>query len=246
MTASPSASAGKSATVRLAHRLGGFPSIYSALRSAMGGDRYWRSLVHEVAQIKPGMRVLDVGCGPARVIKQLPAGVEYVGVDHNVRCIAQAQRRFAPPARFVVAEAASVGRLGERFDVVFAMGILHHLCDLDCRAMLDGVARLLAPQGRLVTADVVEIPDASPSASWLLSRDRGDHVRDERGYGSLLNRSFAAVESALVTDLLRVPLTGAPYPLLVTTASVPIRTASPQLAPSAVIVPERELAFVVA
>lgn len=215
----PTEPVSKSVPVRVAHRLGSLPSVYSLLRKAMGGEGYWRRLVHEVARIEPGERVLDIGCGPAHVIEQLPDGASYTGLDNNDRCIRQARRRYGGAAAFVEADAATVGELTGEFDTVLAMGLLHHLCDRDARAMLAGAARLLAPGGRLVTADVVATRDSSPSAAWLLARDRGDHVREAAGYRALIEDSFEAVDSAVATDLLRVPLTGAPFPLLIATGS---------------------------
>jgi len=222
----PSASGDKSRVVRAVQRLGSFPTIYSALRTTMGGDRYWRHLVEDVAAVRPGMRILDVGCGPAGVTDHLP-DVVYVGVDHNARYIRQARLRCDPAYTFVHAEATEVGALDGQFDVVWAMGVLHHLSDRDARAMIEGARQRLAPGGMLLTADVVAVPEASRSARWMLERDRGDHVRPPAGYAALLGTAFEDVRLTVEHDLLRVPFTGAGYPLLVACAAQARRVVDP-------------------
>ena len=43
----------------------------------------------DVLDLRPGMRVLDVGCGPGRHARALgEAGIEVVGVDISQRCVA--------------------------------------------------------------------------------------------------------------------------------------------------------------
>lgn len=208
----------------------------------MGGDRYWSHLVHDFARVEPGMRVLDVGCGPARVIEHLPEGVDYVGVDHNGLCIRQAERRFGSRGRFICTEASLIGELGGAFDAILAMGLLHHLEDREALAMLEGAGRLLSPSGKLITADVVDVPDATTSAAWLLARDRGDYVRDASGYGRLIGRCFDAVSSSVSRDLLRVPFTGAPFPLLLALAAAPVAARAPRRRSPAPVSAPRELA----
>jgi len=189
----------------------------------MGGHGYWERLVQDVVRIEPGERVLDLGCGPARVIDHLPSGVVYTGLDRNGRCVRQARRRYGDMASFIESDAAALHELTGEFDVIFAMGLLHHLSDPDACAMLSGAARLLVPGGRLMTADAVSTPQALPSAAWLLARDRGDYVRDVSGYRRLIAGSFKDIDLTLAMDLLRVPLTGAPFPLLIAMASVASR-----------------------
>lgn len=207
----------RSRWVRLAHRLGAMPVVYSGLRSAMGGDRYWSHLVDAVAQIRPGERVLDVGCGPAGVLEHLP-DVEYVGVDHNARYVRHASAQFGSRHRFVHAEAKDLQQLDGEFDVVLAMGLLHHLSDPEALSMLNAASDLLADDGRMVTADVVAAP-TSVSASWLRARDRGAYVRDADGYRALLGRPFEDVAGEIDGDLLHVPLTGSTFPLFVAVAA---------------------------
>lgn len=61
----------------------------------LGGDAA-RALLVEQAAIRPGQRVLDVGCGTGSLLVQLKrryADVEAVGLDPDPRALARARRK---------------------------------------------------------------------------------------------------------------------------------------------------------
>ena len=62
--------------------------------------------------------------------------VDYLGIDYSEDYIDAARHRFGGRGRFLVADVGSLGshRLDD-FDVVLALGILHHLDDDPPRAL---------------------------------------------------------------------------------------------------------------
>lgn len=108
----------------------------------------------DVLGLRPGMRVLDVGCGPGRHARALAArGIEVLGVDISGRFVDLATRDAPPGARFLRADARAMA-----FDAEFDAAI--SLCQgafglaggpgapLDGDgAVLDGIARALRPGG---------------------------------------------------------------------------------------------------
>jgi SAM-dependent methyltransferase len=142
----------------------------------------------------PGMRVLDVGCGPGRHAHALAArGIEVVGVDISQRFIDLATRDAPPGATFARADARSLA-----FDAEFDAAI--SLCQgafglaggpgspLDGDgAVLAGIARALRPGG----VAAVSAFSAYFQVRWLEDTDSFDaaagvnhertEVRDERG-----------------------------------------------------------------
>lgn len=108
----------------------------------------------DVLGLVPGMRVLDVGCGPGRHAHALGRrGIEVVGVDISRRFVELAARDAPPGATFVRADARSL-----TFDAEFDAAI--SLCQgafglaggpgapLDGDGeVLDGIARALRPGG---------------------------------------------------------------------------------------------------
>jgi len=119
-------------------------------------------------------RVLDVGCGPgtnARVFEK----TDYVGIDINPDYIATATRRFK--GRFVVGDVADESVLpNEKFDVVFANSLMHHLPDDVTRSLLKRMSKLVAPGGAVHVLDLVLTPGPSP-ARLFAKMDRGRHAR---------------------------------------------------------------------
>lgn len=61
------------------------------LMFSLGAEKAITRVVHEVLQPKAGMKILDVGCGPANVLSYLPA-VDYTGIDLNEKHIAYARQ----------------------------------------------------------------------------------------------------------------------------------------------------------
>lgn len=105
-----------------------------------GGYRYdgrWRPLAEAFAkhyEIKPGQRVLDIGCGKAFLLYELTQavpGLEVVGVDISQYAIEHAKEEVRPFLE--IADAVNLPFADKSFDFVFSLNTLHNLeCpDLD-------------------------------------------------------------------------------------------------------------------
>jgi SAM-dependent methyltransferase len=105
--------------------------------------------------LTPGMRVLDVGCGPGRHAHSLARrGIEVVGIDISQRFIDLANESAPPGASFVRLDARALAFDAE-FDVALslcqgAFGLLRELGDTV--KVLDGMARALRPGGRIAVS----------------------------------------------------------------------------------------------
>jgi SAM-dependent methyltransferase len=102
--------------------------------------------------LRPGMRVLDLGCGPGSITLGLAEAVapgETVGVDVQPSQVAQAQAlsasRGVMNVRFEVADVYRLPFPDGSFDAVFAHAVLMHLRE-PVRALLE-VRRVLRPGG---------------------------------------------------------------------------------------------------
>ena len=162
----------------------------------------------EIIRPSPGDRVLDLGCGSAAILEVMPDEVRYFGIDHNPEHINEARTVYGDRGVFHAgdfSEAAAIS--GELYDIVLALGLLHHLDDDQVVALMRLVHGFLAPAGRFITIDPVRVPGQSPIARLMLRNDSGRNIRDEAGYVTLSTRVFPDVECTIRHDLLRVPYT---------------------------------------
>jgi SAM-dependent methyltransferase len=185
-------------------KLLGNVGLYIALQKALGADRVRYRCLDEI-ELKPGERVLDVGCGPAYYLDRLP-DVEYHGFDTSAPYIAYARRRYGGRGRFHC-EVLTEAHLGElpRFDAVLLFGVLHHLDDDQCATLLDLAARGLADGGRVVSVDPCLHPGQGRISRWMSENDRGEHVRTPDGFDALARASFGEAQTEILDTVSRVP-----------------------------------------
>lgn len=112
--------------------------------------------------LRPGMALLDLGCGPGVLLRALAAaapGVRATGLDAGAERLAQA--RAAPSAAPLVrGDGQRLPFRDGAFDRVLAAEVLEHLPD--DRAGLREAARVLAPGGLLA----VSVPHADYPFLW--------------------------------------------------------------------------------
>jgi ubiquinone/menaquinone biosynthesis C-methylase UbiE len=144
--------------------------------------------------LKPGMRVLDVGCGGGRHIRQtrLIPGVIAVGLDLGKKEVADTAKMLRELDEIPVQYGGTVPGAGpwismrgsvyelpfkdHAFDCVIISEVLEHLGE-DVRALTE-FARVLKPGGVLAAS----VPSTWPEAvCWALSKDHrtwpGGHIR---------------------------------------------------------------------
>jgi SAM-dependent methyltransferase len=178
--------------------------LYIALQRVVGADRVRYRCLDE-AELKPGERVLDVGCGPAYYLDRLP-DVEYHGFDTSPTYIAYARRRFGDRGEFHCEMLTEDGLADlPRFDAVLLLGLLHHLDDEDSAVLLDLASRALADGGRVVTADPCLHVGQGRISRWMTENDRGEHPRTPEAFDALARASFGEVRSEILDTVSRVP-----------------------------------------
>ena len=148
--------------------------------------------------------MLDIGCGTAD-ITQLLRNQSYVGFDPSESYIEAAQARFGQLGQFLVGSVLDPPPLPGAFNLVIAIGVLHHLADSEAQLAFDLARANLIAGGRLVTLDPTLVEGQHPLARALAMKDRGEHVRSPTGYSNLVQGRFQSVTVTEHHDYLRVP-----------------------------------------
>lgn len=134
--------------------------------------------VVEVAGVRLGDRVLDVGCGTGNAALLAAArGATVTAVDPASRLLDVARRRAAAeghPIEFLTGEAAALPVPDGAFDVV--LSVFAAIFAPDPKAALTDMTRVLAPNGRLVLS--AWVPEGAISRMGQVA---GDAVRAALG-----------------------------------------------------------------
>ena len=124
------------------------------------GDRYRKRLL-DLAQVTTGERVLDVGCGPGRLVlaacERVGRSGEACGIDPSEEMVALANHKAAReglPARFIRAAAEEIPFDDGYFDVITSSLVIHHIPGDDLKRKAFGeIRRVLKDGGRLLIVD---------------------------------------------------------------------------------------------
>lgn len=141
----------------------------------------------DVASVR---RVLDVGCGPGTNARHF-AHADYLGIDFNPAYIDSARRRYG--REFIVADVTTYEVAPhERFDLILANSLFHHIDDENTRRILTRLPSLLSPDGFVHIFDLV-LPARASAARLLARADRGDHPRPIDAWHALFTEAFEPV-----------------------------------------------------
>ena len=190
---------------RIKHAVLSIPCVYRLLQRMLGSHKTMIRLVNDYIKLPKGAKVLDIGCGPAEILNYFSHDVEYYGFDMSEKYIQAASLRYGERGTFICANVTEITQPDSNFDVVLAIGILHHLNDDEAASLLQLAKRSLKKGGYLITLDGVYMRNQRKLSKFLLDRDRGMYVRTKAAYQALSESVFSNVEVKLIDDLIRLP-----------------------------------------
>ncbi|SDT17210.1 class I SAM-dependent methyltransferase [Microlunatus soli] len=160
--------------------------FYDPLAVAVGMGRRYRRLV-ELAELTPGQRLLDVGCGTGTVLQTVARtvpGLDLAGLDPDRRALARAARKL----RRAQANSTLIHGYADRLpfedgslDRIVSSLALHHLQAADRERFAAEALRVLRPGG---TVTVLEI------AGGATEHDHQRHQHHQPAWQSLVDVSL--------------------------------------------------------
>lgn len=182
------------------------PWAYRLLIWLVRSEKAWRWFTDQVLQIRPGQKVIDIGCGPGTILNVLPRGIDYVGVDISKKYITEARKRYGDRATFIAGTVddwakapASTGA-----DLVMALGVLHHIDDDETLKILRFARDCLKDGGRFVFYEPCYLAWQSRLSVYFMSKDRGQNVRFEQEWKNLVGQVFPVMATRIVNGVNRL------------------------------------------
>lgn len=111
----------------------------------------------EIADIQPGMRILDIGCGRGEVVLHCARqGIYAVGVDYSKEVLSIAQAALDTHTteeqsfmKFICDDVKNIVSEGP-FDRIFMLDLVEHLHDWELNELLQHCRKLLKPDGQII------------------------------------------------------------------------------------------------
>ncbi len=138
--------------------------------TSFGLASLWRR--EALSPLRPGMRVLDLGCGTGDLalgaVQRLKGSGEVVGLDFSENMLSFAQKRFEKTGlngshkiRWVLKKAEELPIENEPYDLVVSGFVLRNLYQ-NIDLILEGIHRSLKPGGQISFLDITE-----PQKKWV-------------------------------------------------------------------------------
>jgi len=125
-----------------------------------GKERDFRKFVADLAELKQGESVLDVGCGTGTMAllakEYVGASGQVSGIEPSPEMVAYAQRKAQRRGISVDINLGVIEKLeypDQSFDVVLCLIVMHHMPDETKTQGIHEMARVLKPGGCLVVVD---------------------------------------------------------------------------------------------
>lgn len=181
-------------------------AVYEAFQVLFGFSAVRKIAIEQYLSVKPGDKIIDIGCGPGKILSYLPHGVDYHGFDVEEAYIDHARKTYGERGNFYCREFDdTVLSEFHDADLIMLNGVLHHLSDDIADQILKTARKALSPTGVLFTLDGCYQDGQNPIAKKLLDYDRGENVRSQSEYQDILTKAFSKIDVHYRDDLSLVP-----------------------------------------
>lgn len=183
------------------------PRLYELFQSIVSRSGTLDRIKNEIVKPDQIMNVLDFGCGIG-YHSEMFKSANYLGIEPLEACVAVANKKFANSrVKFQVGNHSHLKSFPDNsYDLVIAIGVLHHIDTEIFTIFVKEALRILKPGGRLTTFDPVFHKQQTKLSKLIVKQDRGTWVRTESGYVEVIESNFEGIiETKIYSKLLRIP-----------------------------------------
>lgn len=166
------------------------PALYDCVQNMLGARRSRKAIEALLARVLEGHHhetVLDVGCGTG-LFTELFCN-RYYGVDINLNYLKRGPR--SRDQEFLAADARALPFGQERFDLVFTVGVLHHLSWDDCFCTLREMWRVCRREGMLLILDGLIPSNRANVIGYSIAKlDRGPHKLRQSQFEQMIREAI--------------------------------------------------------
>lgn len=184
------------------------PTIFNFFNNyVLGGKKYVKKYCNKYFNNLGSVKMLDIGCGTAEILKALNKEIEYYGFDMQEEYISYAKNTFKDRGKFFIERVSDDinSKWLSYFDIINIHGLIHHLSDDDCDILLSTSYKYLKDGGSVITVDSVFHDNQSLLSKFLVSKDRGRNIRTPKGYLNLASKDFKIEDSYVSTNHINIP-----------------------------------------
>jgi len=188
-----------------------YEEIFGKTFVSVGGETTTREFV-ELLDLKPGMKVLDIGSGAggSAFFMARNYGVDVHGIDlsTNMNGISLEYRLQMEPevkhrCNFYIEDADKMEFPENFFDVVYSRDTIMHFKDKEREKLYKNILKTLKPGGKLMISDYCRGEKQSPQVFLDYEKQRGYNLHTVKNYGKTLEKTgFSKVVALDKTNLM--------------------------------------------
>lgn len=185
------------------------PSIYNFWQLITGAEATKRKIINEYCKPFIKAKILEIGCGTGTILKYIDKkmNVDYSGYDIHPKYINFARKKYGNRGNFYCSTMQQSSVLENKFDIVLAIAIFHHLDNFESQKVIELAWEKLKMKGRLILSEPVWTHRQSAIEKYLMTKDRGQNIRTEEKYIELVKTKFSNIGSYIVSDSHYIPWT---------------------------------------
>jgi SAM-dependent methyltransferase len=167
--------------------------IYIIFQRLMSATYVRRQFVKK--HIKKGHNVIDLGCGPSSILRDLPE-INYYGYDINKFHIKYAKNKFSKKNFHFYCKKFNKNEISRlpKFDCALLLGLVHHLSNEEFITIISLIKNTLKKNGKILILDNVIVHNQNFISRFLIKNDQGDNVRNLNQYKLILNKYFSKIK----------------------------------------------------